>query len=332
MTKIAIVILNWNGKKLLENFLPAVVENSPSDSIYIIDNGSTDDSLIFLTANYPKITQIPLHKNLGFAGGYNEGLKYIEATYYCLLNSDVLVTPNWLPPLLDHFDTNPNTAIIQPHILDYNNPGYFEYAGAAGGYIDRFGFPFCRGRMVSTIEKDEGQYDAPKTVFWASGACFFIRKSVFDSLDGFDSDFFAHQEEIDLCWRAQHQGHQIMSLGSSKVYHVGGASLPVSPRKVFLNHRNSLYMLVKNLPNQNYYGTLFVRLIIDGLIALVYLLQFKPKFFISLIKAHFIFYHNYSLMRRKRNLTPNSLKYFKLFSVLTAYYLLSLKKLTFFDK
>lgn len=331
MIKIAVVILNWNGKKLLEQFLPAAIENSQSASIFIIDNGSTDDSLAFLTKNYPQIKQIALKKNIGYAGGYNLGLQSIDAKYYCLLNSDVLVTPNWLDPILSHFDSNPNTGILQPHILDYNKPEYFEYAGAAGGYIDRLGFPFCRGRIINTIEKDEGQYDAEKSIFWASGACFFIRKSVFDSLKGFDADFFAHQEEIDLCWRAHNYGFDTIALGTSKVYHVGGASLPVSPTKVYLNHRNSLYMLLKNLPNKKKYSMLFERLCWDGLIALGYLFQGKPKNLISVIRAHVSFYKNFNKINKKRGVDIVNLNYFKTSNLLIAYYLLNIKKIASFE-
>ena len=332
MIEIAVVILNWNGQQLLEQFLPAVVKHSPSASIFIIDNASTDNSLVFLKNNYSEISVIPLSKNLGFAGGYNEGLKSIDATYYCLLNSDVLVTPNWLDPIITHFNTHPNTGIIQPHILDFNRQENFEYAGAAGGFIDRMGFPYCRGRIIHTIEKDVGQYDQDQKVFWASGACFFIRKSVFDSLNGFDADFFAHQEEIDLCWRAHHLGFSTFSLGRSKVYHIGAASLPISSTKIYLNHRNSLYMLVKNLPKRSLYVILFQRLSWDGLIALMYLLQGKPNFFFAVIKAHLHFYKNFKRMRKKRGQLLNTTPYFTLNNLLISYYLFNFKKISSFER
>src|SRR5690606_34479721 len=200
--KIAVVILNWNGKKLLEQFLPSVIEHSKEATVFVADNGSTDDSLAFIKSHYPSIKIIRNTINGGFSKGYNDALKHVEADVFCLLNSDVEVTKNWLLPIINVFEKEQNTAIIQPKILDYKNKAYFEYAGAAGGFIDKYGFPYCRGRIFETLEKDEGQYDNSTDIFWASGACFFVRSEVFKKLNGFDEHFFAHMEEIDFCWRA----------------------------------------------------------------------------------------------------------------------------------
>ena len=207
--KIAVVILNWNGRQLLEQFLPSVVKYSPQATVYIADNASSDDSVIFIRTHFPTVQIVLNETNLGFAGGYNEALQHIDADVYALVNSDIEITENWLQPIIETFEKEPKTAIIQPKILDYKNKEYFEYAGAAGGFIDQFGYPFCRGRLFETLEKDKGQYDDSCDIFWASGACFFIRSSIYRELKGFDADFFAHQEEIDLCWRAINMGYQI---------------------------------------------------------------------------------------------------------------------------
>ena len=300
--KIAIVILNWNGKKLLEAFLPSVMQHSPEASIYVADNASTDDSVAFVQAHFPSITVIQNHGNLGFAGGYNEALQNVDADIYALVNSDIEVTPNWLQPIIEKFQNEPKTAIIQPKILDYKNKEYFEYAGAAGGFIDQYGYPFCRGRIFETIEKDTHQYDDETEIFWASGACFFIRKEVFQELHGFDADFFAHQEEIDLCWRAFNLGHQIKYTSKSVVYHVGGATLQHgNPKKTFLNFRNSLLMLVKNLPKSSLFLVLFIRLVLDGVAGIQFLLKGKPSHMLAILKAHFSFYSLFSKNYKKRN-------------------------------
>lgn len=300
--KIAVVILNWNGKKLLEAFLPSVLQHSPEASIYVADNASTDDSVAFVQAHFPSITVIQNHGNLGFAGGYNEALQKVDADIYALVNSDIEVTPNWLQPIIQKFQNEPKTAIIQPKILDYKNKAYFEYAGAAGGFIDQYGYPFCRGRIFETIEKDTNQYDDETEIFWASGACFFIRKEVFHELDGFDADFFAHQEEIDLCWRAFNLGHQIKYTSKSVVYHVGGATLQQgNPKKTFLNFRNSLLMLVKNLPKSSLFQVLFIRLVLDGVAGIQFLLKGKPSHMLAILKAHFSFYSLFSKNYKKRS-------------------------------
>lgn len=318
--KIAVVILNWNGKKLLEKFLPSVAEHSKEASIYIIDNASTDDSIVFLKANYPHIEIIYNKANLGYAKGYNNGLQHIEADLFCLLNSDVEVTKNWLTPIIKAFNENENTAVIQPKIIDYNNPLYFEYAGAAGGFIDKYGYPYCRGRIFNTIEKDNNQYNDIKTIFWASGACFFIRSTIFKQLNGFDEHFFAHMEEIDLCWRIKNLGYSVLYIGYSKVYHVGGATLSnTNPQKTYLNFRNSLYALTKNAKG-NVFLIVFVRLILDGIAAFTFLLNYKPKHTIAVLKAHFSFYVHLNKLLKQRKQTKNKLKYYQKTSIVFDYF------------
>ena len=288
--KLAIVILNWNGKTLLETFLPSVIEHSSGHDIYVVDNASTDNSVLFLESKYPTINCIKLSQNLGYAGGYNESLKQINADIYCLLNSDIEVTKNWLSPVLKIFNSDLNTHIIQPKILDYNQKNKFEYAGAGGGFIDQLGYPYCRGRIFNSIEEDKGQYDDRLEIFWASGACLFIRTKTFNSLKGFDHKYFAHMEEIDLCWRAKNKGYRIEYTGASTVYHVGGASLNVvNPKKTYLNFRNSLYTLVKNTHHQ-LFGVVLLRLTLDGLAGLRFLFQGKLYHLTAIIKAHGSFY------------------------------------------
>lgn len=310
--KLAIVILNWNGQQLLETFLPSVVRYTKMHDIYVIDNGSTDTSVAFLEAHYPSIKCVKLTHNMGYAGGYNAGLKLIDADVFCLLNSDIEVTKNWLKPIIEAFRTNPNTAIIQPKILDYYNKNKFEYAGAGGGFIDQLGYPYCRGRIFDTIEDDHGQYNDQKNIFWASGACLFIRANAFKSLNGFDNSFFAHMEEIDLCWRAQNKNMTVTYVGNSTVYHAGAQSLHTSnPKKTYLNFRNSLYTLVKN--TQNPVGfVVFLRLTFDGLAGIRFLLQGRPKHMIAIIKAHGRFYQALpSLLKFRRQhskKTHNQLK------------------------
>ncbi len=312
MKKIAVVILNWNGAKLLKEFLPSVVKYSEEASIYVIDNASTDDSLLVLKEDFPSVKIIQNKENYGFAQGYNEGLQNIEEEIYCLVNSDIEVTENWLTPILSLFERQPNTAIIQPKILDYKKKTHFEYAGAGGGFIDKFGYPFCRGRIFDTIEKDNGQYNDTRQIFWASGACFFIRKNVFRELKGFDTDFFAHQEEIDLCWRSFNRSYDTFYCGQSTVYHLGGGTLSSSnPRKTFLNFRNSLLMLTKNLPTQSLLFILFGRLILDGIAGIQLLFKGKLKHFISILKAHFSFYALFFKTVKKRKSNNNVFYYHK---------------------
>jgi len=308
--KLAIVILNWNGKVLLETFLPSIIEYSSGYEIYVVDNASTDTSIQFLESKYPSINCIKLSKNLGYANGYNESLKQINADVYCLLNSDIEVTKNWLTAVVDIFYNEANTHIVQPKILDYNKKNYFEYAGAGGGYIDKLGYPYCRGRIFDSIEEDKGQYDDRIEIFWASGACLFIRASSFKALGGFDNTFFAHMEEIDLCWRAKNKGFNIVYTGASTVYHVGGASLHSSnPKKTYLNFRNSLYTLVKNTQHPLII-VVYLRLILDGLAGLRFLFQGKFKHMIAIVKAHGSFYRTLPrlIKLRQKSIKINPLK------------------------
>jgi GT2 family glycosyltransferase len=300
--KTAVVILNWNGAKLLQQFLPSVLQFSGDATIYVADNASTDNSIAVLKNEFPSIKIIENAGNYGFAKGYNEALKYVEEPYYALVNSDIEVTENWLQPIEAIFNNEPNTAIIQPKLLDYKKKTYFEYAGAAGGFIDKYGFPFCRGRIFDTLEEDLGQYNTETEIFWATGACFFIRKEVFRSLQGFDGDFFAHQEEIDLCWRANNVGHTIKYCPTSVVYHVGGATLnEANPMKTFLNFRNSLLMLTKNLPKEKLVPIIFIRMCLDGLAGVQFIFQGKFKHTFAILKAHFYFYHLIGRNLKKRN-------------------------------
>ena len=272
--KFAIAILNWNGEKLLKQFLPSVVASSPQAVIYLIDNASNDGSLNYVEKTFPALQIIALNQNYGYAGGYNKGLVHVKEDVICLLNNDVLVKQGWLEPIINHFKNNPNSAIAQPHIMDFNHPHKFEYAGAAGGYIDRLGYPYCRGRIFNHLEDDRGQYDQNESVFWASGACFFVRKNIFEALGGFDEDFFAHMEEIDFCWRAKNQNMEVYALHESKVYHLGGGTLKPSPEKTYLNFRNSLLMLLKNLP-EKIYLRLMERMLWDGVALVFFVLQLK---------------------------------------------------------
>ena len=300
MSSIAIVILNWNGKKLLERFLNDVVENSSQSKVYVIDNFSNDDSVNYVKKNHPKVTVILLNDNYGYAGGYNKGLIFVKEDIICLLNNDVLVKPGWLSPVLNHFKNNPLTAIAQPHIMDLNQPNKFEYAGAAGGFIDRLGYPYCRGRIFNQIELDSGQYDTNEKIFWASGACFFIRKNVFENLGGFDEDFFAHMEEIDLCWRALNESYEIYSLYQTKVYHLGCGTLKRSPKKTYLNFRNSLYLLLKNLPEKSFIR-IFERIIWDLGAILFFFLKLNFFYCFAVIRAHFSFFKNFFKIKGKRS-------------------------------
>jgi len=321
--KIAIVILNWNGKKLLEKFIPSILKFSNINNVEIIiaDNASTDDSIKFIQENYPIIRIVRNKTNGGFAKGYNDALQNINADIYGLVNSDIEVTEGWLSPIISTFKNDPKTAIIQPKILDYKNKSKFEYAGAAGGFIDKYGYPYCRGRIFSDLETDYKQYDDVIDIFWASGACFFIRSKVFHELHGFDEDYFAHQEEIDLCWRAKNLQKTIKYVGSSTVYHVGGATLKEeSPRKTFLNFRNSLFTLVKNTPKNNLFLIIFSRLLLDGIAGVKFLVELRPKHTVAIIKAHFSFYSYLTKMIRKRTGFQKN-NYYTIKSIVWKYYI-----------
>lgn len=278
--KVAVVILNWNGRQMLHDFLPSVIAYSELSGengkvgIYVADNGSTDDSLLLLEKSFPMVHAIPLEQNYGFAEGYNKALAQIDAEYVVLLNSDVEVSPGWLEPLVQCMDNDSRVAACQPKLLSWNRKDEFEYAGAAGGFIDRYGYPFCRGRIFNTIELDFGQYDTDVSLLWATGACLMIRLSVYERVGGLDARFFAHMEEIDLCWRLRLRGYDVRCVSSSKVYHVGGATLNAGhPRKTFLNFRNNLLMLYKNLPSGELRKVLFVRFLLDYIAVSQFLLK-----------------------------------------------------------
>lgn len=319
--KIAIVILNWNGEVLLERYLPSVIEHSKGADIYVADNASTDDSIAFVTNNYPTVQIIKNAENGGFAKGYNDALVHVDADIYCLLNSDVEVTPNWLTPIIDAFSNIPDVAIIQPKILDLLKKDYFEYAGAGGGFIDQLGYPFCRGRIFQTLERDNGQYDDIKEIFWATGACMFVKKNVFEELNGFDADYFAHQEEVDFCWRAKNHGYKILYVGASKVYHLGGSTLSnMNPKKTYLNFRNSLFSITKNLPRRKAFIIIFLRLLLDGIAALRFIWQLRFKHFFAIFRAHLSFYRQFRKMYKKREKTKFLRKYYLTKSIVWSYF------------
>lgn len=303
--KIAIVILNWNGAKLLQQFLPSVVSFSKSDSTEIIvaDNGSTDHSLEILRNEFPEVTLRDLKQNYGFARGYNEALKQVEADYFVILNSDVEVTSGWLLSPIKLMESNPEIAAVQPKILSYHQKTQFEYAGAAGGFIDKYGYPFCRGRIFNEVEADTGQYDQTTEIFWATGACMFVRTSQFRDAGGFDADFWAHMEEIDLCWRLKNRGYKIVFTPESIVYHVGGGTLAYdNPKKLFLNFRNNLWLLFKNLPGNQLLSILFIRMILDGVAAFKLLAEFNLNGIRSVLKAHYFFWISLPALIKKRKL------------------------------
>ena len=322
MKKIAVVILNWNGKSLLEQFLPTVLKYSAEAKIYVVDNASTDNSVLFLTQNFPNVKVIQNKENGGYAKGYNQSLQFVTEPYYVLLNSDVEVTENWLSPLVNILENNPQIAAVQPKIKAYHKKYYFEYAGAAGGFIDRLGYPYCRGRIFNTLEKDTGQYNDDCSIFWASGACLALRASAFWQIKGFDEDLFAHQEEIDLCWQLQKIGYKIYYTGSSTVYHLGGSTLSYNnPKKTFFNFRNSLLILLKNNSAKNVYLLLIVRIILDGVAALKFLLTGNILHFVAIFKAHLSFYNLFFKFYKKRKGNIKLYKYYMLQSILWKYFI-----------
>lgn len=301
--KIAVVILNWNGVKLFPDFLPSIIQNSQGENIDVIvaDNGSTDNSLEFLKENYPSVKLLDLQQNYGFAKGYNVALNQIEADYFVLVNSDVKVQAGWINSCIAHFKSDEKVVAVQPRILSFQEPDKFEYAGAAGGFIDKYGYPFCRGRILDHMETDEQQYDQSGEIFWASGACMFVRAKAFKDSGGFDADFWAHMEEIDLCWRLKNKGLKIIYAPKSIVYHLGGGSLEYgNPKKIFLNFRNNLFMLYKNLPKKKFKRRFFTRMVLDGVAAAKFLAGLEFKAFSAVFKAHVDFYSNLSSLKRKR--------------------------------
>ncbi len=319
---IAIVILNWNGKKLLAQFLPSVVQYSKEATVYLADNASSDDSVTYVSENFPQVKIIQNKTNGGYAKGYNDALKSVSEDIYVLLNSDVEVTENWLEPILSEFENDSQLQAAQPKILDFKNKAFFEYAGAAGGFIDALGYPYCRGRIFNTLEKDEGQYDDITTIFWATGASLFIRNSSFWEIGGLDEDFFAHQEEIDLCWRLQNRGGVIKYIGASSVYHVGGATLASgNPRKTFYNFRNTLFALLKNVKGGKILGIIIARLLLDGIAAFQFLFQGKPLHFIAIFKAHLSFYKSIPTLLKKRRLHSKTNQYYRINSIVWRYFI-----------
>jgi len=301
--KISVVILNWNGEHLLRQFLKGVIEHSQGAEIIVVDNFSTDESLITLRTHFENVRIIELSENLGYAGGYNAAMKEIDADICVLLNSDIEVTAGWIEPLVDLFNQDSQIAAIQPKIRAFKQRSHFEYAGASGGYIDRFGFPFCRGRIFEFLEEDNGQYDEIKEVFWASGACLFVRKRVFDECGGFDESFFAHMEEIDLCWRMKNRGYRIMVQPISVVFHLGGGTLSKSNwRKTYLNFRNNLELIYKNIEDEYLLRSLFIRMILDGVAAFKFLFTNGFMHFVAILRAHFHFYRLLPQIRKKRRL------------------------------
>lgn len=332
--KVAVVILNWNGLKFLKQFLPDVVENSKGIGYKVIvaDNGSTDTSVDYIKSEHTDVKVIEFDKNYGFTGGYNKALEKIDAEYFVLLNSDVEVTSDWISPIINYLDKNKDVAAVQPKILAQYNKKQFEYAGAAGGFIDEYGYPFCRGRIFDELENDENQYDDTIEIFWASGACLFIRSE--DYLKNkLDNDFFAHMEEIDLCWRLKNQGKKIIFFPKVAVYHVGGGTLPkTSAHKLFLNYRNNLLLLYKNLPKEKTFKVLFIRMLLDGISAFVYLLKFKFSFFAAVFRAHLAFYKlkpKYKIVRNNllQNNTDNHKEIYKK-SIVVDYFLRKKSKFT----
>ena len=334
IVRTAVVILNWNGRKYLEQFLPPLIQYSSGEAeIIVADNASKDNSISFLETNYPSVRIIRNNDNEGFARGYNLALKQIEADYYILLNSDIEVTPDWIGPVIDMMEKDPSIAACQPKIRSYIDRSKFEYAGAAGGFIDKYGYPFCRGRLFQSLEEDLGQYDDAIEIFWATGACMFVRADLFHQTGGLDEDFFAHMEEIDLCWRLKNLGYKIMYCPRSVVYHIGGGTLPkISWRKTYFNFRNNFYLLYKNLPDNLVIEVFAKRFILDGVAALKFLFTAGFKDFWAIYKAHISFYSTLSKTKAKRKLlkhAPLHKVYRK--NIVFEYYLRKKKKFTDLD-
>lgn len=334
MSKVAVAILNYNGEKLLPQFLPSVIRNSPGADIYIIDNASTDNSLAILESKFPTVKIVLLDKNYGFCGGYNRGLQRISATYYVLLNSDVEVSPDWLGPMLTLAEGNERIAAVQPKILSYNQKGKFEYAGAAGGFIDTLGYPFCRGRIMDFTESDKHQYDDTCQIFWGSGACLFIRSSVYHQFGGLDEDLFAHMEEIDLCWKINRASLLVYYCGASTVYHLGAATLDYqNPKKTFLNFRNGLTLVFKHFDAGELWYKLPLRIVLDWVAAFWFLIQGRGKNTLAVLNAHVHFFKNLGRDKMKRKalrLTHPSYPRNNIFPglVIVEYYLKGKKSIT----
>ena len=309
--KVSIVILNYNTRHFLQKFLPGVLATDYENfEVVLADNASKDDSVEFVRQNFPTVKIIVLSENYGFAGGYNKALAQVKADYFVLLNSDVEVPKDWLKPLVALAESDFKIAAIQPKLLDYKDKTKFEYAGGSGGFIDKYGYPFCRGRWFNHLEMDNGQYNDSREIFWATGACFLIRSKYWEQANGLDEDFFAHMEEIDLCWRLKNSGYKIMVCPQSVVYHVGGGTLPVgNPRKTYVNFRNGLFLLCKNLHSSRLWQVLFIRFVMDGLAGIKFLTEFKFREIGAILKAHMVFYSQLRYWLKKRKLsTPQTLK------------------------
>lgn len=339
MSKAAVVILNWNGKIFLEKFLPAVIRHTPPFAeVVVADNASTDGSLDFLRQHFPSVRIIRNTSNSGYAKGYNDALKQVEAEYFVLLNSDIEVTPNWIQPVIELMDTDRTIGACQPKILSYHNKKQFEYAGAAGGFIDKYGYAFCRGRIFNSFEEDTGQYDDMKEIFWATGACLFVRSELFREAGALDEDFFAHMEEIDLCWRMKNMGYKIMYCPHASVYHVGGGTLSkISPKKTFLNFRNNLILLCKNHSSEYFRIKLLLRLKLDGIAGVKFLFSGDTAHFLAVIKAHWSFYRTIGKTLKKRKVMQKRISKYAVAavyrkSIAMDYFLRGKKKFSDLDK
>lgn len=317
---LGVVILNWNGENLIKKFLPSVIKHTPNiHNIYLIDNGSNDDSVEFIKSNFNRVKIIKLDKNYGFAKGYNIGLKNIDDDILCLLNNDVEVSENWTEEILKQFAAEPNTAVIQPKLKDYYNKSNFDYAGAAGGFLDRYGYPYCNGRIYNNVEVDKNQYDKTREIFWACGACFFIRNNIFKKFGGFDDVYWAHFEEIDLCWRLQNHGFKIRFNAKSIVYHANGGTLNHNnPNKTYLNYRNMLFTITKNSKN-NLFFLLIEKFFIDLIIAVYILFNKGIMHFVAIIKAYLSFYKHINLLIKFRKNNKREIKHYKIRSIICEY-------------
>jgi GT2 family glycosyltransferase len=304
MTSVAIVILNFNGAELIRKFLPSVVQHCRGAQIVMVDNGSTDNSSAVVRNEFPSVKLVQIATNLGFCQGYNYSLKDIDADYHVLINSDVEVTPGWLDPLIALMDSNPLVAAVQPKILSFHHRNFFEYAGAGGGFIDSLGYPFCRGRIFNSLEEDLGQYDDQREIFWASGACMVVRATLFREVGGFDDDFFAHMEEIDLCWRLQRAGYKIYYDGSSTVYHAGGSTLSAAnPRKTYLNFKNGLSLIYKNMPGPQLVVKFPLRIVLDWIASVKFSFSGSWKHGAAVMNAHRDFFRGWQKERERRKRT-----------------------------
>ena len=333
MNKTAVVILNYNGVHFLKKFLPTVIEKTQDAEIIIADNASTDNSVDVMHQDFPTVRLLQFDTNSGYAGGYNKALKAIDAEYCVLLNSDIEVTDGWLAPMIRLMDKEKDVAACQPKILSYADKTRFEYAGASGGFIDRYGYPFCRGRIMEHTETDQQQYDDATEIFWATGACLVVRRSVFETLGGLDEDFFAHMEEIDFCWRAKNAGYQIKVQPQSVVYHVGGGTLPKnSPHKTYLNFRNNFMLLYKNLPQNRLFTVFATRLMLDGIAGAKFLFEGHARDMIAVIRAHFYIYGHLKVLRQKRRqLQQRQVSHMYQGNIVWAHYMKGIKEFSKLD-